>query len=76
MSEQLTYETLLEASRRANWRIDDIIGGEKKLDFTRTFLPETYVRSQDLDSSTLASAFCSIISARAATSRYSSCSSR
>ena len=48
MSEQLTYESLLEASRRANWRIDDIIGGEKKLDFTRTFLPETYVRSQDL----------------------------
>jgi hypothetical protein len=48
MSQQLTYETLLEASRRANWRIDDIIGGEKKLDFTRTFLPETYVRSQDL----------------------------
>lgn len=48
MSEQLTYETLLEASRRANWRIDDIIGGEKKLDFTKTFLPETYVRARSL----------------------------
>ena len=48
MSEQPTYETLLEASRRATWRIDDIIGGEKRLDFTRTFLPENYVRTQDL----------------------------
>lgn len=49
MSEQPTYESLLEASRRANWRIDDIIGGEKRLDFTRTFLPEAYVRGRDLE---------------------------
>ena len=49
MSEQLNYETLLEASRRANWRIDDIIGGAERLDFTRTFLPENYVRAHDLE---------------------------
>ena len=33
MSEQLTYESLLEASRRANWRIDDIVGGEQETRF-------------------------------------------
>ena len=48
MSDQLTYETLLDASRRANWRIDDIVGGEERLDFTRNFLSENYVRTQDL----------------------------
>ncbi|HEY1559964.1 MAG TPA: hypothetical protein VGF71_03645 [Caulobacteraceae bacterium] len=49
MSEQLTYQSLLEASRRANWRIADIIGGNKKLDFTKCFLPETYVRAGSLE---------------------------
>jgi len=47
--EQLTYQGLLEASRRANWRVDDIIGGEKKLDFTKCFLPETFVRAGSLE---------------------------
>jgi len=49
MSEQLTYQGLLEASRRANWRIDDIIGGDKKLDFTKRFLPETFARTEALE---------------------------
>jgi len=49
MSEQLTYQGLLEASRRANWRIDDIIGGDKKLDFTKRFLPETFARTETLE---------------------------
>ncbi len=48
MSEPSSYQTLLDASRRANWRIDDIVGGEKRLDFTRAFLPEAYVRADDL----------------------------
>ena len=49
MSEQITYQSLLEASRRVNWRIEDIIGGEKKLDFTKCFLPETFVRAGSLE---------------------------
>jgi len=49
MSEQLTYQDLLEASRRANWRIDDITGGDKTLDFTRRFLPETFARTETLE---------------------------
>ena len=49
MSEQLTYQDLLEASRCANWRIDDIVGGDKKLDFTKRFLPETFARTETLE---------------------------
>lgn len=49
MAEQLTYEGLLEASRRANWRIDDIVGGERRLDFNNCFLPETFVRAGSLE---------------------------
>lgn len=43
-----TYQALLDTSRRVNWRIEDIIGGDKRLDFTKPFLPETFVRSQPL----------------------------
>jgi hypothetical protein len=43
-----TYEGLLETSQRVNWRIDDIIGGEKRLDFSRPFLPETFARTTTL----------------------------
>lgn len=43
-----TYETLLGVSKRVNWRIEDIIGGERSLDFTRPFLPETFARTAQL----------------------------
>lgn len=43
-----TYQALLDTSRRVNWRIEDIIGGDKRLDFTKPFLPETFVRSAPL----------------------------
>ncbi len=46
--QQHTYETLLEVSKRVNWRVDDIIGGDKKLDFSKPFLPETFARTQGL----------------------------
>lgn len=37
-----TYETLLEISKRVNWRIDDIVG---QFDFSKPFLPETFART-------------------------------
>jgi hypothetical protein len=46
MQPQQSYETLLNISRRINWRIEDIIGGEKKLDFSKPFLPETFARTE------------------------------
>jgi N-acyl-D-aspartate/D-glutamate deacylase len=48
MSEQLSYRALLETSQAVNWRIDDLVGGERRLDFSRPFLPETFARTAPL----------------------------
>lgn len=37
-----SYETLLEISKRVNWRIEDILG---RFDFSKSFLPETFART-------------------------------
>jgi len=29
------YRNTIEAAERVNWRIEDIIGGDKRLDFTK-----------------------------------------
>src|SRR5262245_10904631 len=44
-----TYQAALEASEKINWRIEDIIGGDKRLDFTRPFMPEALARTEELD---------------------------
>jgi hypothetical protein len=44
-----TYQSALEASDKINWRIEDIIGGDKRLDFTRPFMPESLARTNELD---------------------------
>lgn len=37
----LTYEAILEAQQRTpSWRVDDLIGNGRRLDFTRSFMPE------------------------------------
>ena len=43
-----TYEAALSASERVNWRIGDIIGGDKKLDFAKPFLSESLARVEPL----------------------------
>lgn len=45
----LNYERLLQISKRVNWRVEDIIGADKPMDFTKPFLPETFARTQVLD---------------------------
>lgn len=45
METAYTYKDTLAASQKVNWRIEDIIGGEKRLDFTKPFLPETLART-------------------------------
>jgi hypothetical protein len=42
------YSTAHQQALRVNWPIDDIIGGEKTLDFEQTFLPETWVDADAL----------------------------
>jgi hypothetical protein len=48
MTSQYSYSTILENAERICWRVEDIIGGEKRLDFTRPFLPETLARVEPL----------------------------
>ena len=44
-----SYQETLAASAKANWRIEDIIGGDKRLDFTKPFMPESLARVESLD---------------------------
>ncbi|HEX4998745.1 MAG TPA: hypothetical protein VFY29_10990 [Terriglobia bacterium] len=44
-----TYEAALAASDQVNWRVEDLIGGDKRLDFTRPFMPESLARVEALD---------------------------
>jgi hypothetical protein len=47
--QQYTYEAALAASEKVNWRVEDLIGGEKRLDFTKPILPESLARVSGLD---------------------------
>jgi hypothetical protein len=49
MTQMHSYERLLATSRRVNWRLEDIIGGDKKMDFSRPFLPESFARVDGMD---------------------------
>jgi P-aminobenzoate N-oxygenase AurF len=44
-----TYKAALAASQRVNWRIEDIIGGDKTLDFTKPFMPEALAGVESLE---------------------------
>ena len=44
-----TYQETLAASVKANWRVEDIIGGDKRLDFTKPFMPDSLARVNALD---------------------------
>ena len=42
------YRETIVASQKVNWRIEDIIGGDKKLDFSKRFMPESLARVNGL----------------------------
>jgi hypothetical protein len=42
------YRDTIVAAQKVNWRIEDIIGGEKKLDFSKPFMPESLARVSGL----------------------------
>jgi hypothetical protein len=48
MYHQYTYRDALAASQKINWRVEDIIGGDKRLDFTKPFMPESLARTKPL----------------------------
>jgi hypothetical protein len=43
-----SYKAALSASVRVNWRLEDVIGGEKRLDFEKPFMPEALARVEPL----------------------------
>ena len=48
MNPQYSYRAALEVSERSAWRVDDIIGGEQRLDFTKPFMPESLAHAKRL----------------------------
>ena len=44
MNHGYTYQSTLASSEVMHWRIEDIIGGEKRLDFSKPFMPESLAR--------------------------------
>ena len=41
MTHNYSYQGVLETSERIHWRIEDIIGGNKRLNFANAFMPES-----------------------------------
>ena len=48
MNHGYTYQSTLAASDAIHWRIEDIIGGEKRLDFSKPFMPESLARVEEI----------------------------
>jgi para-aminobenzoate N-oxygenase AurF len=44
-----TFEATLRSAQKIDWKIEDLIGGDSRLDFTRPFLPESLARVEALD---------------------------
>jgi hypothetical protein len=42
------YKQSLDRAAKVNWRVEDIIGGDKRLDFTKRFLPEALARVNEI----------------------------
>lgn len=48
MLNKYSYQSALAAQEVIHWRIEDIIGGEKRLDFTKPFMPESLAHTEPL----------------------------
>jgi hypothetical protein len=48
MTYQYSFKDCLQRAERITWRVEDLIGGDKTLDFTKAFLPESLTRTAEL----------------------------
>jgi hypothetical protein len=48
MQNHYSYQSTLAASEKIGWRVEDLISGEKKLDFTKPFMPESLAQVKQL----------------------------
>src|SRR5262245_23421938 len=44
-----TYEGALATAQKVNWKIEDVIGGDKRIDFSKPFMPESLAGVRTLD---------------------------
>ena len=44
-----SYQGVLATAQRVNWKIDDVISDDKRLDFSKTFMPESLAGVRKLD---------------------------
>jgi len=49
MTHHYSFKDILGRAERINWRVEDLIGGDKTLDFSKPFLPESLARTAPLD---------------------------
>jgi hypothetical protein len=48
MQHNYSYQSALAVSERIGWKVEDLIGGDKKLDFTKAFMPESLAQVKQL----------------------------
>lgn len=48
MNHGYSYQSALASSEVMRWRIEDIIGGARRLDFSKPFMPESFARVEPL----------------------------
>ncbi|HEY5947745.1 MAG TPA: hypothetical protein VIV40_19730 [Kofleriaceae bacterium] len=48
LTHNYSYEAALEDSVKVNWQVADLIGGDKRLDFSKPFLPESLAQVRGL----------------------------
>lgn len=49
MTKQFSFDDCLARAERINWRVDELIGPDKRLDFSKPFMPEALARTEPLD---------------------------
>src|SRR5215510_2487455 len=49
MKSRYSYKETFQSGEKVAWRVEDIIGGDKRLDFNRPFLPESLARVNSMD---------------------------
>ncbi len=49
MTYQYSFKDCLARAERITWRVEDLIGGDKTLDFSKPFMPESFARVAELD---------------------------
>ena len=49
MKGRYSFKETFDSAEKVTWRVEDIIGGDKQLDFKRPFLPESLARANSLE---------------------------